>query len=197
MKPTHNGQINTKTYWDQIYTTPSREQEYWSRTFRFFTAVDYVHDGDKFLDIGCGVGVPCRLVQEKKKGCETWGVDISHKVIESNKTNAPETKWHQGYIGALTFLPREYFDVIFCGEVIEHLDRPEELFREAYSVLKKGGKLIITTPKEDHIISPEHVWEYEKSDIEKLFVDQGFNKLQFVDLPDMEHLTVFFAVGEK
>lgn len=197
MKRTHNLQINSRTYWNHIYTTPAREKEYWSRTFRFFTALNYIEDGDRFIDLGCGVGIPCRMVLEKKKGCEAWGVDISDQVIDKNKTDEPRGQWRQGQIGALYFLPKGYFNIAFCGEVIEHLDIPQEAFDEAYRILKKGGKFIITTPRENRIQSPEHVWEYTQDDVRQMYANAGFHNVEFVDLPDMEHLTVFFAVGTK
>lgn len=197
MKRLPNDQINSKVYWDYIYTTPARSKEYWGRTHRFFTCLDYIKDGDKFIDLGCGVGLPCRLVREKRKSCEIWGVDISSEVIKNNKKDEPSIRWEQGYIGGLSFLPKDYFDVVFCGETIEHLDNPREAFIDAYTILKKGGKFIITTPIENHIQSPEHIWEFAKDDIEKLYTDTGFGKPEFINLPDMEHLMVFFAVGIK
>lgn len=197
MKPTNNLQVNSRVYWNHIYTTPAKEVEYWTDTARFPTALTYVKDGDSFLDLGCGVGVLCRMVAKQRKDCKIWGVDISDEVIEKNRSELPDVRWKQGYIGSLEFLPETYFDVVFCGETIEHLDDPAVLFADAYRALKPGGKLIITTPIEDHIDSPEHVWEFEKADIEKLYKDAGFGSVEFVDLPDTEYLVVFFAVGTK
>lgn len=197
MQQTGNLQTNTKTYWNYIYTTPARAKEYWGRTMRFFYAVNHVKEGDKFIDLGCGVGIPGRMIKEKKKNCEIWGVDISDEVIKSNKKDDPDIKYFQGYIGSLGFLPINHFDIVFCGETIEHLDTPSDLFGEAYSILKIGGKLIITTPIKDHIHSPEHIWEFNKEDIENLYKDAGFRKVEFEKLSDLEYTMVFFAVGIK
>lgn len=197
MKATGNPQINTRVYWNYIYTTPAKRKEYWVHTNRFPLAVSFVKDNDRFIDLGCGVGLPGRMVKEKHKGCEVWGVDISSEIIEQNKIDDPGTKYFQGYIGALDFLPLEYFDVVFAGEVIEHLDNPMDLFRDAYKILRKGGKLIITTPIKDGVDSPEHVWYFEKDDIEKFYRDAGFNQPEFKGLPNLEYKVVFFAIGEK
>lgn len=40
----------------------------------------------------------------------------------------------------------EVFDVIICGEVIEHLNNPGGLFASAARMLGPGGRLVITTP---------------------------------------------------
>jgi SAM-dependent methyltransferase len=40
----------------------------------------------------------------------------------------------------------EPFDVVVAGEVIEHLDCPRQLLDFSRSILRPGGKLVITTP---------------------------------------------------
>ena len=197
MRATGNQQINSRIYWNHIYTTPAREKEYWDRTYRFFTLMNYIKDGDKFLDMGCGVAVPARIIKEIKIEAEIWGVDISDEIIERNKKEIPEGHWYQGCVGCLKDIPKNYFDMVFAGELIEHLDNPLDLFRDAYKLLKKGGELIISTPKEKHIISPEHIWYLNQDDLENLFFTGGFKNVKFVKLADIEHLVVFFAVGTK
>lgn len=197
MQATNNPQINSRTYWNYIYTTPAKEKEYWDRTYRFFTLMDYIKDGDKFLDIGCGVAVPARIIKERKTKAEIWGVDISDEIIERNKKDIPDGHWYQGCAGGVEDIPINYFDVVFAGELIEHLDNPLELFRDAHKLLRKGGKFIITTPKENHVISPEHMWFFNQDDLENLFFSGGFKRVKFVKLADIEHLAVFFVVGTR
>jgi ubiquinone/menaquinone biosynthesis C-methylase UbiE len=194
---TNNDQINTRQYWNHIYTTPARKVDYWSDTNRFPKALEYIKNGDKFIDLGCGVGVLGRLVLEKRKKCEVWGIDISDEIIEENKKELPQVKWEQGYVGTLDRLPKDYFDVVFSGETVEHLDNPADLFKDAYRILKKGGRLVITTPQDKAIDSPEHMWYFSREDIENLFSSAGFKKVEFVDLPDLEHIIVFFATALK
>lgn len=197
MKATGNPQINTKVYWNYIYTTPAKAVDYWATTRRFPLVVSLVKDGDKFIDLGCGVGVPGRSIKKEKNNCEIWGVDISDEVIKNNRKDDSDIKYYQGYIGNLKFLPKDYFDVVFCGETIEHLDNPELLFSDAYRILKKGGKLIITTPVENHIDSSEHLWEFTKKDIEDFYKNAGFAEPEFKNLEDLEYMVTFFAVGIK
>ncbi len=40
----------------------------------------------------------------------------------------------------------DYFDVVYAGEIIEHLWNPDFVLREMYRVTKVGGSVIITTP---------------------------------------------------
>ena len=131
MQKTNNPQINTKQYWNQIYTTPAKLEEYWDDTARFPAFVKLVKNGDKVLDMGCGVSVPGKTILKEKSKCEVWGVDISDEIIELNKEEYPKGKWYQGYTGYCDFLPDDYFDIMFAGELIEHLDEPGVAFKEA------------------------------------------------------------------
>lgn len=214
MKSTKNPNINTKNYWNSIYGDDTSRATYASqgtdhnhlpvkggsvysvKTARFTTALNFIKDGDKVLDIGCGVGVFTNLVKKTYPKCDVYGVDISSAAIEANKKENPDINYAQGYIGRL-YYSNKMFDVIFCGETIEHLDDPLVLFKEAYGFLKEGGKLIITTPRNDKIISEEHVWFFEQEDVESLFIKAGFKDIKFEYLKDMEHLLVIFAVGTK
>ena len=47
------------------------------------------------------------------------------------------------------YLPFEKgtFDTVLCLEVLEHGERPLEVLKEIYAVLKKGGVLILSTPQ--------------------------------------------------
>ena len=215
MKKANEVNINGRNYWNSIYGDDTSRATYASqgtdnnhivtekghisseKTSRFTTALRSVKEGDTVLDIGCGVGVFTKLVKDTYPECNVWGIDISDKAIEANKLKNPDITYLQGYIGRLDFLPEEKFDVIFCGETIEHLDEPSVLFNEAFKLLKKGGKLIITTPKEEHIQSEEHVWYFTQEDVENLFMNAGFKEVKFEYLKDMEHLLIIFAVGTK
>ncbi len=215
MKKTGNLNINTKRYWNSIYGDEVARATYDAqgtdeghlntshgvvssvKTTRFTTALAEVKDGDTVLDMGCGVGTFTKLVKKTYPKCEVWGTDISDQAIEDNKKENPEIVYKHTYIGFQDKLPRNYFDVIFCGETIEHLDEPKEAFREALELLKPGGKFVITTPKEEHIRSEEHVWFYTQEDVENLYLSTGFDRVEFRYLDDLEHMLIIFGVGYK
>jgi len=216
MKATGNTNINSKRYWNTIYGDKASRATYAAQgtdkghievkehqhactveTARFTTALTYIKENDKVLDIGCGVGVFTNLVKTTFPDSDVSGVDISNTAIEANKEENDTIFYQQGYIGRLDFLPENSYDVIFCGETIEHLDEPVELFKEAYKLLKKGGKLIITTPKEENIKSEEHLWYFKQEDVEELFMRAEYKEIKFEYLKDMEHLLIIFAVGIK
>lgn len=212
MNKTGNPNINTKEYWNMIYSDPVKKSNYMAQdtsetiseanykikpTMRFETALGQVNDGDKVLDIGCGVGKFCELVYSRKENVEVWGCDISDIAMYDNTVRFPQINYRHAIVGNLEGIPDDYFDVVFTGELLEHLDDPNDLIKDAHKKLKQGGKLILTTPLEDRINSPEHTYMFTHDDVKELFVKNGFTKTRFVYLPNNEHLLVIFCIGYK
>lgn len=95
-------------------------------------------DNPKLLSVGCGVKGLEKIYD--RIGFDSYGVDIDIKE-ETDKL-----KWHN--LNENNDLPFEedYFDVIVCQEVIEHIENPWLLYRKINRVLKTNGYLILTTP---------------------------------------------------
>jgi len=61
------------------------------------------------------------------------------------------------------------FDLVSCFEVIEHFGfiHLNYVLNEIYTVLKPGGKLLLSTPNNDGIHYPKnHVYEYKEDELE-------------------------------
>lgn len=94
------------------------------------------------LDVPCGQGA-FALELIKLGASKIFCLDIN---LESFKLNNPEVYFIQhDVINPLPF-PDEYFDVIFSIEGIEHFENPFVFIKDLCRVLKKGGRLILTTP---------------------------------------------------
>lgn len=95
----------------------------------------------KFLDYGGGTGVAYKAAFDL--GLNSFYYDIDEKSIEFVKTEFNlDNKFHitNPEIG------ENYFDYIFCDNVIEHIKDPEYFVNNLYSKLNKGGMLVIKTP---------------------------------------------------
>ncbi len=100
--------------------------------------------GKKVLDIPCGDG---RASYEfKKKGATIIALDLFPNKIKLVDISAR-------YADLTEFLPveSESVDYIICQEGIEHIPNQLNVLEEFNRVLKKGGKLLITTPNYSHI----------------------------------------------
>ncbi len=78
----------------------------------------------------------------------------------------------------------ESVDAVIMAEVIEHIDQNKELYvlQEAYRVLRKGGRLVLTTPTPDDmdLVWPEaHDREFKSHEILSLTEKAGFTDIEY------------------
>ena len=96
----------------------------------------------KILDIGCGDG---SFIIKFKKHCETFGVDISWNAIKMAK-EVGINAYHVDVSSEKLPFQDEYFDIIYMGDVIEHLTNPDFAINEVIRVTKTNGFLVLSTP---------------------------------------------------
>jgi len=101
------------------------------------------HHFNRMLDIGCGDGSFSLLL--KNFSDEVYGIDISEDAIRLARE-----KGIKAYIvdldGEKLPFENDFFNAVFCGEVIEHLYDPDNLLDEIQRVLVPEGICVITTP---------------------------------------------------
>jgi ubiquinone/menaquinone biosynthesis C-methylase UbiE len=132
----------TENVFNKIANEFSITRKYPWQIFHFFS--NYVKDGDKILDIGCGNG---RLVEVlKNKKIKYVGIDIAKKLIELAEKRFQEIgfKDYKLLIANALNLPFENseFDKVFMIAVLPHLPSKEiqmKALKEVYRVLKFDG----------------------------------------------------------
>lgn len=102
---------------------------------------------DHVLDAGCGVGGSSIFLSEKI-GCRVTGITLSEKQVETATHKAAERHLAQ----PPTFLVRDYtnsgfpdasFDVVWAIESVCHAEDKRLFLKEAWRLLKPGGRLIL------------------------------------------------------
>jgi SAM-dependent methyltransferase len=116
----------------------------------------------KVVDIGCGAGTICFYIANE--GNNVSGFDISSKAIKACKESSRVLNLDNLTRFKIVDFPEEYveekFDLIIFSEVIEHLRNDSLALKRIYTMLNKGGIVIITTPS---IHAPLYRLGYAKS----------------------------------
>jgi ubiquinone/menaquinone biosynthesis C-methylase UbiE len=98
--------------------------------------------GRKILDIGCGNGTVLACHANKH---EIHGVEINEELVTRANKIGMKAVVHDVESGPMPY-PDKTFDVVFCGETIEHQVDTDWLMAEINRVLKPGGTLVLTYP---------------------------------------------------
>lgn len=102
--------------------------------------------GLQVLDVGCGGGL---LAEEfARLGCAVTGVDPSQESLAAARTHAAGQGLTIGYqSGSGEALPfgADCFDVVYCCDVLEHVNNLRLVIAETARVLKPGGVYLYDT----------------------------------------------------
>lgn len=102
----------------------------------------------RVLDVACGNGSMALLLAQQLPEAEIHGWDSSAGVLAL----AGEAARAQGVAGRVSFHQgnwdtiRGVYDAVFCGEFIEHLERPWELLDRLEQHCAPDGQIVLTCP---------------------------------------------------
>jgi len=168
MKRLHKKKIDDAKYYEKVWGAEFNERPYYDAVRMRALARD-VKDGDKVLDIGGGVFGTAQYIEEKTElKCDLYIYDQSHTARDILKDK--KIKFIIGDCECkLPFKDKE-FDIIIAGEIIEHMENPDELVEELKRIGKKVAISTVDTKCENaikHGEYKEHLWEFTKQDLEK------------------------------
>ncbi|WP_269525665.1 methionine biosynthesis protein MetW [Coraliomargarita parva] len=108
------------------------------RQVDFQVIAEWVNEGDRVLDLGCGRGVLLEYLKQKKS-IYGLGVDIEFdKVLSCVKRGVPA---YQGDIRSiLAKFPDGAFDRVIFSRTVEQLDSPDAILAEG---LRVGGRVTV------------------------------------------------------
>jgi len=176
-----------------VHNSLSRMNEYYSdknvlaeyltsNRFKFYSEIletlknfGITLDSKLVADVGSGTGhFICQLMKTSKPKIIT-GLEFASEAIKRAKEICPEE---------IRFIEHniydEYklrFDIVYCLEVLEHLEYPEKALKNLINMVNKNGHLIITVPngRTDSYIGHINFWSPESW---KIFIQTVTNDLK-------------------
>lgn len=165
MEPYMHGLLFSQILWKHHY-----------KIYEFFTRsiTEYRGQVDNYLEIGGGHGL---YLSEaiKTLGSDTryTMVDISESSLQMAKTFVTDGDVDFVLSDINDYAPREKFDFISMGEVLEHVDDPKALLETLAGLLSDDGTLFVTTPTNAPAI--DHIYLFRnEAEIDQLITDSGF-----------------------
>lgn len=106
----------------------------------FSKLLDAAKESIKVLEVGVGRGRMAKILKEKDVKAEFYGIDITDNVEQSGTI---------GVIGDARSLPYpdNTFDLVYSLGTVEHFPETFQAVLEHARVVKKGGKVLISTPR--------------------------------------------------
>lgn len=136
---------------------------------------------DCVLDVGCGDGRITSLIAPRVKS--VIGVDNQDRALKFARLiyeslDVKNVRFEKQSVSKLNFKGKT-FDKVTCFDVIEHMpvDQVEKSIQEMHRVLKKDGRIYLTTPNRDelagrifgHKVIDKHYYEYNVQEMVEMF----------------------------
>src|SRR5260370_26987529 len=101
----------------------------------------------KVLDVGGGAGSVAKAVKRERPDLEVVGCDVSRSALAVAGASPDGVNFRAAEAEKLPFADGE-FDFVWIFDVLEHVEKPEQVLREIARVLRPGGAFHIVRPLE-------------------------------------------------
>jgi 2-polyprenyl-3-methyl-5-hydroxy-6-metoxy-1,4-benzoquinol methylase len=108
--------------------------------------LQFLKKGDlKVLEIGCGSGATLSMLKSLGYATLVHGVELVDDIA-----NLSDKSIDRMYVGDISndmsFLTNDFYDVILCLDVLEHLSDPNQVVLDLSQKLKSDGSFIVSVP---------------------------------------------------
>jgi len=105
--------------------------------------LELVGSGKRVLDVGCSSGYLARPLVDR--GCVVVGIERDAAAAEMARALCEDVLVADVETMELPFEDGS-FDVVLCGDLVEHLREPEAFLARVRRVLAPGGRVVLSTP---------------------------------------------------
>jgi SAM-dependent methyltransferase len=146
--------------------------------------ISQTHEGDRVLDLGCGVGEFTAALADRR--VQVVGVEVAQAAIDRARSKHPQLEFRLTEIDDPLPFEDGAFDVVWASEVIEHVADTGRWLSEVRRVLVPRGRLLLTTPSHgrlrvalggiERFSEPlgDHLHLYTRSSLAVLLEEFGF-----------------------
>jgi 2-polyprenyl-3-methyl-5-hydroxy-6-metoxy-1,4-benzoquinol methylase len=147
--------------------------------------LDRVSAGERVLDLGCGNGAFAAALV--RAGCGVTMADVADEALRRARARAPAAEAVKLADGAPLPFAEDAFDVVWAGEVLEHVADVVGLLAEIRRVLRWSGRLLVTTPWHGRIViasdahfdpRSDHLRFFSARTLRAVLVDAGFRDVE-------------------
>jgi SAM-dependent methyltransferase len=168
--------INTPAYWNDVYVgeIKSGRSRVDDRRFGqlrrwFLIRRSELGRPPSVLDVGCGHGEALQRLRQLSPDSLLRGVDISPLAVRHGNVSARQARdkrleFSLGSAEAIPY-PASRFDLVWCGETLEHTTDPERAVGELIRVTGNQGLIVVSVPYRHRNSSDEHLWEFDPADV--------------------------------
>ncbi len=100
----------------------------------------------RLLDVGCAMGGYGKRLKQVRPEIFLTGVELNRAMAEKARPFYDEI--HVRPMEDVQF--QQKFDLINCGDILEHLVDPWEMLRRLSTLLEQGGRLVLSVPNVGH-----------------------------------------------
>ena len=146
-------EVDPGEYWESdqvnehVYTIDAVRDAFTLKYKRYLRQLRAPVNGTKphMLEVGCGSGIFLDVATQF--GWDVHGLDISPQAIALARRYCSTATLHCASLADAGFEAGS-FDCVALWDVIEHVEDPEMVVRQARQVLRTGGMLVMETPDE-------------------------------------------------
>ncbi|HEX2925703.1 MAG TPA: methyltransferase domain-containing protein [Ruminiclostridium sp.] len=164
---------------------------------RYIFAAGFISKDSIVLEAPCGFGYGAAYLSKKCRHVEALDIAEDNIIFSRQAYRQSNINWKTGDVTALPYADN-VFDTYISFEVFEHI--PADIvirhIEEAYRVIRKGGRLIISTPNGEmrkNVHNPFHTKEYNYMEFKSVLL-KVFDTVEFYS---MVGLSIEKGINEK